>query len=91
MLLGQGPVFFHILSSLGAHCRDWLQSDGCEIAAIFLLSKSPKSSLAHTGELLSLMTVTSIFIDIFMSEKSPLNGFLLSLLSLALPVVLCLL
>ena len=84
-------MFFHILSSLEAHCRDWLQSDGCEIAAIFLLSKSPKSSLVHTGELQSLMTMTSLFTDIFMSEKSPLNRFLLSLLSLALPVVLCLL
>ena len=28
-LCGQYPVFFHILSSLGAHPKEWLQSDSC--------------------------------------------------------------
>ena len=41
--LGQDPVPFRVLSSLGPHCGDWLWPDGSEIAAIFLLSQSPKA------------------------------------------------
>ena len=60
-----GPVacVFHILSSLGAHHREWLQSCGCSMAGI-LLPECPEGSPTHLGGLWSLMTVTSLFTDI---------------------------
>ena len=60
-----GPVscVFHILSLLGALHREWLQSDGYWMAGILFLPGCPYSSPAHIGELQSLRTVTSFFID----------------------------
>ena len=57
--------FFHILSFLGAHPREWLvwQSNGYQIAGILLLLECPEGSGAHIGRLQSLMTVTSLFAD----------------------------
>ena len=40
-ILGRYPVFFHILSFLGAHHREWLQPDGIEITGILLFSECP--------------------------------------------------
>ena len=76
-ILGQYPVFFfHILSFLGAHPREWLvwESNGYQIAGILLLLDCPECSGAHIGRLQSLMTVTSLFAD--MAGSSPfLNPF----------------
>ena len=39
-ILGRYPVFFHILSILGACHREWLQPNGIEITGI-LFSECP--------------------------------------------------
>ena len=62
---------FHILSSFGAYCREWLKPDDCQIAGIVLFPGCPQ---AHTGRLQSLMTVTSLFTD--MAGNSPSLKFI---------------
>ena len=65
--LGQVSLFFHILSSLRAHCREWLQSDGRWTTDI--LPGHLSDSSVHAGGLQSLITVTSLYTD--MARNAP--------------------
>ena len=50
MHLSASILFLHPeLSFLGAHHREWLQSDGCLVAGILLLPEFPQGSSAHIG------------------------------------------
>ena len=58
--LGTCVLYLHIPSSLGAHHREWLQSDGSYMAGILLLPKFPQGSPAHTGGLQSARTMAAL-------------------------------
>ena len=58
-LSGASILCFHILSFLGALCREWLQSVGCWMAGILFSPEFPPGSLALVAGLQSLVTVAS--------------------------------
>ena len=47
--LGPASYVFHILHFLEAHRREWLWSDGWQMAGILLLFECPWGSGAHIG------------------------------------------
>ena len=75
---GASILCFHILNLLGVHSREWLQSDGCQVAGILLLCECPQGWWTPTGVLQSLITVTSLFTNLpELSHVKPLQSRLI--------------
>ena len=75
---GASILCFHILNLLGVHSREWLQSDGCQVAGILLLCECPQGWWTPTGGLQSLITVTSLFTNLpELSHVKPLQSRLI--------------
>ena len=63
-LSGASVLFFSHPEFLRAHCREWLQPNGCQIVEVFFsFSSVPRAQEFTFGGLEPLMTLTSLFTD----------------------------
>ena len=75
---GASTLCVHILNFLGVHRREWLQSDGCQVAGILLLCECPQGSRTCTGGPQSLIAMTSLLTDLpQLSHAEPLQSCLI--------------